>query len=569
MARANKPEDTVIVAKLPPRKPKGGIAVKVGKPRKIMTAALRRTAAPQTGGTTTGAGGNFYSPELSTDFLELPQSRDEQRSYYRHFYDYDPFVGQAIDQHEELPLSKLRLNKPRAKNKELADKSMRFCEKWAKRIKLLDRLISIVHEYFLLGEAWIYCEDTSPDLPNEVRCKMYREITEDGGLIERWEEFADADEREIEWLKKNYKGWTAVRCLPPEQIHMESFGFTDAKIIELVPDAKTRALINRADQGDVQAQRVAATISPEISEAIREGRNIPLNTDPDAGSFVHYVARKKSDYEENGKSLLQRCLHMLVFRDKVRQALTSIASRHMTPYRLVYAEDMNEEQTEELREQVDMALMDPDYSIITNFQVNWEEIGADQRLPDWSWVWEFTDRQMYAGLGVTESLLSGESSYSGDRINLEVINTRYMLLREMLQDLVEEHFFKPMCKRMGFIEEDEDGDMIVITPRLSFTRLALRDSSDTFDQLYNLYTKGSLSIDTIYDVLNLDVDTETEKIQKEMLTAKDSTFNEALRGALSSAGNTVAEQSNLVEKLCEVMGLEYKPPAEEEGGRFG
>jgi len=210
MARANNPEDTVVVAKLPPRKPKGGIEVKVGKPRKIMTAALRRTAAPMTGGTTTGSGGNFYSPELSTDFLELPQSRDEQRSYYRHFYDYDPFVGQAIDQHEELPLSKLRLNKPKAKSKELAAKSMRFCEKWAKRIKLLDRLISIVHEYFLLGEAWIYCEDTSPDLPNEVRCKMYREITADGGLIERWEEYADADEREIEWLKKDYKGWTST-----------------------------------------------------------------------------------------------------------------------------------------------------------------------------------------------------------------------------------------------------------------------------------------------------------------------------------------------------------------------
>jgi len=568
MARANRPEDTVEVAKLPPRKKKGGVSVKVGKLPKIMTAAMRRSASPLTGSTTTGSGGNFYSPELSTDFLELPQSKDEQRAYYRHFYDYDPFVGQALDQHEELPLSKLRLQKPLTKNKEMGKKAMRFCEKWADRVDLLSRLMSIVHEFTLIGEVWVYCEDTSPDMPDDVRCKLYREITSDGDLVEKLEEYDDADEREVNWLKKNYKGWSAVRCLPPEQIHQESFGFTDSRLIELVPDAKTRSLIERADQGDVQSQRIVETISPEIVEAIRESRSIPLNTDPDAGSFVHYIARKKSDYEENGKSILQRCLHMLVFRDKVRQALTSIASRHMTPYRLVYAEDMNEDQTEELREQVDMALMDPDYSIITNFQVNWEEIGADQRLPDWSWVWEFTDRQMYAGLGVTESLLSGESSYSGDRINLEVINTRYMLMRLMLQNLVEKQFFTPMCKRMGFVEEDEDGDMIVITPRLSFTRLALRDNSDTFDQLYNLYTKGSLSIDTIYDVLNLDPDTEHEKLAGEVLTIKDSTFNEALRGALSAAGNSVAEQSNLVEKLCEILGLEFKPPEEEGGGRF-
>ena len=33
-----------------------------------------------TGGSMLGSGGNFYSPELSTDFLELPQSQDEQRN---------------------------------------------------------------------------------------------------------------------------------------------------------------------------------------------------------------------------------------------------------------------------------------------------------------------------------------------------------------------------------------------------------------------------------------------------------------------------------------------------------
>ena len=44
---------------------------------------------------------------------------------------------------------------------------------------------------------------------------------------------------------------------------------------------------------------------------------------------------------------------------------------------------------------------------------------------DLSAEYDLTDRQLYAGLGVTEGLLSGESAYSGDRINLEVINTRF------------------------------------------------------------------------------------------------------------------------------------------------
>ena len=57
----------------------------------------RVKVAMTTSGTQMGSGGNFYSPELSTDFLELPQSQDEQRNYFRFFYRTDPFVGQAVD----------------------------------------------------------------------------------------------------------------------------------------------------------------------------------------------------------------------------------------------------------------------------------------------------------------------------------------------------------------------------------------------------------------------------------------------------------------------------------------
>ena len=115
---------------------------------------------------------------------------------------------------------------------------------------------------------------------------------------------------------------------------------------------------------------------------------------------------------------------------------------------------------------------------------------------------------------MTEGLLSGESSYSGDRINLEVINTRYMLLREILQDLVEEKMLKPMCARMGFIEEDEFGVEHVVYPTLSFTRLALRDNNDTFDALFNLYQKGLLDIDIILELLNIDPVATKEKLER-------------------------------------------------------
>ena len=528
----------------------------------------RVKVATTTSGTMMGSGGNFYSPELSTDFLELPQSQDEQRNYFRFFYRTDPFVGQAVDLHTELPLSKIRLGLPKAKNRDLAYSALRFCEKWAKKVGLLHRLIEVLHEFNLLGEVFVFCEDNNPEMPREITHQNVNKIHPDGEVEETWIEYEDASERAYKWLKKNYKGWTALRILPPEQVHMESFPFTDKKIIELIPDSKTKDVVERASINDPSAMTVVESMPSDVVEAIREGRNIPLNTDPDEGSFCHYMSRKKSQYEPRGHSILERCLRILVYRDKLRQAQTSIASRHMTPIRLVYAEDMDAADVEALREQVDLALQDPDYSIIDNFEVRWEEMGADQRLLDLTSEYDMTDRQMYAGLGVTESLLSGESSYSGDRINLEVINTRYMLMREVLQEMVEENILKPMCRRMGFIEEDEDGEDVVLHPTLTFTRLGLRDNQDTFDALFNLYQKGSLDVDIILELLNVDPEMAKSKLERDLFTLNDSQFNEALRGIYSDVGRDLAENTDAAQIIAKNLGLRYEKKEEEDGGRF-
>ncbi len=520
------------------------------------------------GGISQGVGGNAYSPELSTDFLELPQSLHEAWNYYRHFARSEPFVGQALDLHTELPLSKVRISPPPALNEDLARRATRFCEKWAARSGLLRRLISILYELNLIGEAFIWVEDTNPEMPDNIRYETVRELTTEGKAIERMIERPDADDRAVKWLKKNYRGWTAVRCLPPEQVRMDSFNFTDERILELIPDSKTKDIISKAQQGDAAAVRIVASMPEEVVAAVAAGQNIPLNTDPEAGSFCHYMANKKSDYEARGHSILERCIRTLVHRDKLRQSQASIASRHMTPIRVVWAEGMDQQDIENMREQIDVALQDPDFSIVTNFELRWEEMGSNQRLLDLTPEYDLTDRQLYAGLSVTEGLLSGESAYSGDRINLEVINTRYMLRRELIQEFVEDALFRPMMSRMGFIEEDEDGEEVVLVPKLTFTRLALRDNNDTFEAMYNLYGKGSLPIDVIYDLLNIDPIAARETLKKDILTVNDATYNEALRGMYGDAGRKLVETTNVVQKMAQYLGLDYAPP-KEGGDRYG
>lgn len=511
-----------------------------------------------------GTATNIYSPHLSTDFLELPQNLAEMRSYYRHFYNSDPYVNRAINLHTELPLSKLRLSLPKGKDAKRNRQILKFFTDMVDRIDLLGALIDATREYYVIGEAFLFAEDHDPEPPESLYTTEERHINSATGEVTvRKVEAANADEIKKDFYEEHYKGWERVILLPPDQVQIDTYQFTHEYTVELIPDEKTKGLVRAASMQDESALRALASVPDEIIEYIQQDRNLPLGTDPYEGSFVFQLARNKPTGRDHGVSILSPCMQTLVYRDKLRQAQTSIASRAMTPKRLVYAEDMSQADVEELRTQVDLMLLDPDYSLVTNFQVNWEEISARDRLLDLNSEYDITDRQLFAGLATTESMLTGESSYSGERINIEIINTRYMLYRERLQQYVENYLFKPVAEKKGFYEYDEFGNKVLLYPELSFTRLALRDNRDTFDAMFNLYQKGSLSVGYILELFNLDPVAVEERLRQDFMTMNDSLFNEILRGAYNEAGRFLPEQSDMIERIVDYLKLTYRPPRDE------
>lgn len=520
------------------------------------------------GGAMMGTATNVYSPHLSTDFLELPQTLQEQRAVYRFFYNNDPFVGQAIDLHTELPLSKLRLTLPKGSNPKRNKEILKFFKDMTSRVRLLDVLIDATREYYVIGEAFIFAEDSEVEVPEYVYLeKVNKWDAETGEISVVLERRENADALIEQYKRSQYKGWERVILLPPDQVDIESYQYSNHVRVSLIPDDKIKNLVMASLQGDAQAAEALEEVPQDIIEFIANEENLPLGTDPEEGSFVYQLPRKKPPGEDHGVSILQRCLRTLIYRDKLRQTQTSIASRAMTPKRLVYAEDMSEYDVEELRAQVDMALLDPDYTIVTNFNVGWEEISARDRLLDLRGEYDITNAQIFAGLGVTESMLTGDShGYAGEKINIEVINTRYMLYRERIQTYVEEYLFKPVARRKGFFEYDEFNNKVLLYPRLSFTRLALRDNRDTFDAMFNLYQKGSLSVDYILELFNLDPAAVEDRLRENLMTVNDAMFNEIIRSAYSEVGRDIKDHSDILERIVKYMKLQYFPPEEDRGG---
>jgi hypothetical protein len=530
--------------------------------------------------TTLSSQGSFFSPQLSTDFLELPQSLREKRELYRHFYNTDPIVGQSIDLHTELPLSKVRLATPKPSTcpegfkdpHDYANYILWFFTNMCDRIKLFQRLVTMVHHYWLDGSVFVFAEDSTVDAPEDLGYDKQEIgtralVNDEGEAVEEPEhaliEREDREDQELDFYRKHYKGWDKLIVLPIDQVSVTSFSFTDKMKIELIPTDRDRALIEQAKAGDPFAAEMVEEMPDEVREHIEQGKLIPLGTDPDEGSFCYYLAGRRGAGEDLGQSILDRVLRTLMYREKLRQAQTQIASRAMTPKRIVWGDRISEADVLDLREQVDLALVDPDYSIVTNYEIHWEEMGSRDRLLDLSGEYEITDKQLYAGLGVTESLLSGETLYSGDRLKLEVINTRYLYLREMIQEYVENNLFKPVARRKGFVEKNAWGGEIVIYPKLSFTRLPLRDSQDTYDALFNLYNKGSIDISLILEMFNIDPDDTRVKIEKDLFTVNDALFNEVLRGIYSGIAQKIVDETDVMDKITQALKLTKQAPAAE------
>jgi hypothetical protein len=378
-------------------------------------------------------------------------------------------------------------------------------------------------------------------------------------LLEELKEIRENKREELELFSHianaDYEGFDRIKVLPPEQIEMSLEGnMTDGATIYYKPPAK---------QKEVYLQD--PDVPSEVKDKIQQEGKIPLNQDPFEGSYVIHFARKKSEYELHGRSLLQRCMPTIIYRSKLRQVQSTIASRNMTPKSLIVAPDVAPSELMNLRAHIDEAKADPDYSVVVNYECRWDEIGSEGRLLSLDAEWNHTNSDLAIGLALSPELLIGEGMYSGNRIQLEIMNVSYLQFRDVMTGIIEDQIFKPIAMKKGFYEMDKYGRPRWIYPKVSFSRMALRDSGDLYDMLFNLYAKGSLPVDIIYEFLNLDPEDCKRKIEDSLFTVTDSKFNEMLSNIYGSVGDWLMTNTDLGKRLTKGLTLNEVENDDDEG----
>lgn len=359
------------------------------------------------------------------------------------------------------------------------------------------------------------------------------------------------EERENEYelfshvTNKTYQGFKSIKLIPPDNIEIKRdprFGAGPTIFYKPSPEQK-RAYLEDPD------------MDPEYKDTLEQDGLVPLGTDPLEGSSLIHFARKKAPFEDHGRSVLQPVLRTIIYRDKLRQVQTTLASRNMTPKTVVIAPNIPPQEVVALRAHLDEAKSDPDYSIVVNYEMTYNEVGSEGRLLSLDSEWSHTNSDLATGLGFSPELLVGEGFFSGNRVQIELMNSRYMLYRDLVSSLVEEHIFKPIAMKKGFYEVDKYGRPRWIYPKLSFSRLALRDSGDVYEMLYNLYSKGSLPIDIIYEFLNLDPEVCRQKLEQDLFTVMDSKFNQLLDNIYGADASKLFDSTDLVDRMATGLTL--------------
>lgn len=349
-------------------------------------------------------------------------------------------------------------------------------------------------------------------------------------------------------------------------------------------------------------EQIGEDIPDELKEAMQYGEAVRLNTDWQKGSYCAHIQRHPNANEPNGTSIIERCVETLFRLENLKNAQIQISSRNMQPKHLIWAEGIGPDQVTDLRAQVDLAMLEQaDFPIVTNYPVTWQTIGANDRLLAVDGEYSTLLDSLAVGLATTRDLLTGQATYGGQRITVELMNTQYLQFREIIKRLVEERVFKPVAEAKGHYYREEIETWVRIEPdqievgdeiiqehdgtlrrkmiqmnkiythsTIRFNRLSIRDNTEVYDQLFQLYQKGSLASRYLLDLHNIDPDENAVALLEDLGTVKDSSFNDLIRAMYAELSPIIVQQTDLSERVIQALNLEKRAvPLPPTGGGMG
>ncbi len=157
---------------------------------------------------------------------------------------------------------------------------------------------------------------------------------------------------------------------------------------------------------------------------------------------------------------------------------------------------------------------------------SYEFYGATSRIHNIAPEIEQIGKEILDGLMLNQALLNGEmSSYSSAAVGIETLIRRLDNWRNKLKKWVEKKIFLPISMMQGFFDEEKSkrrNKEVYLYPKLKWNDLNLRDNTQKVQLLLQMHDKGMVASQTILEEINLDYDSEVERMREEQIMATQS-----------------------------------------------
>lgn len=523
--------------------------------------------------------------QLNTGAIQLGALDLESKTKILYYLErYNKRVGRILDIQTRIPLSSMRLQKPKSKYRIVSDYIYKIFNEMFESVEFQAMLEQVVRSYWLFSYAAILIEDDYEFCKIELKdyetnIHKYRIVKLSDGEIKELEAIdtqyskapssVTAKQRKyvIDTLfdrqQSNYRGALKYSFLPA-MATLERFENNDInyyiykirispefketinRVIEILPDEDKDNLNAISDQmlalGYTRAMTEAyfdLSVRPEESGYTGLSKNnkdeFLVDTNPFNNLGMYVVTLQRPGLTLKDNSLFNRVITDAIDLNLATQRLRDKINRGFKKDILVtVGENEDQAKIDELNQVLNEAASSTEGTItITNMEANVQDIdfNVNQNL-DLSEIIDSSNQNIAEGVGVPESLITDSTdAYSNSFLKTVILESEMVNFRNQIKKFIEQKIFIPIAIKMGFVTEDEWGDKTVIIPEIRFNRMSLARGSDDLVFLQELASNGQMSLDVIFEALGLDYEDTMNKVIKEQTKI----FNPSIRETIGSS----------------------------------
>ena len=395
----------------------------------------------------------FHSPGNSQNAYDLPKSYVEQIRWTRLMYNLNAYISAITDLKAYYPFSKFDIMTPEP----------------------------FVTEFY-----------TKVAFNNKFN--LYRFALRQSLMKEKFGEYCSWGSRSQDgiWAKTGKPKWIFDNfiLLEPELMEVKKplVGNGQPQVF-LRPSRDLAELAEKLKAGDPEYESYKGKISDKVLQQIEKKKRIEL--DPSTVSLVQTLTDASA---LRGTPPYQRLYVTFVLEDFIRLSQMAQAQRFHFPVELWTLGNLehkilpNPADLQNLQQLVNQAIQSPPFSIFFPPILNYEAVGANQKLLPVKADYEYIFNQYMVGMGVSEEMILGSSgifSSTETSSNQAFIRGR-IAARDEWEEWAKYNFFEPLA-RWNNLKTKKGDELVPIVPDLIFSK-TLDYSSEERD------TKNSLDL---------------------------------------------------------------------------